>query len=248
MLLRRHSAVFLPCESFACACGCGVFDVSTSSMLPTHEGGMAFVEYDFMDQNRNWAGSLRGPATDNDDKNLKSMFVTVGGQYMFSRDWGTEIDVPYTVRHFVTTDDDTGDIVSANHSAFGDIRIKGIYSGFSPDMSSGVTFGLKLAITGDYRFTGFDRDTAIGSGSTDLLLGAYHMGNLGGKWNWFANAQLDQPVLTQDQDRPGSEADAVTGVYYNGWHIGSVKIIAGGAAHRLVPPATTTGAAANPLR
>ena len=35
-----------PSVGWACACGCGVFDVGTSSMFPEGPGGMAFVEYD----------------------------------------------------------------------------------------------------------------------------------------------------------------------------------------------------------
>ena len=212
-----------PATSFACACGCGVFDVGTSSMLPTHEGGMAWLEYDFMNQDRNWSGTSRAPNANNDDKDIKSSFVTAGAQYMFNRSWGIEAQVPFIKRHFTTTDEDSGDVVQFDHSAIGDVRVKGIYSGFSPDMSSGITFGLKLP-TGDYTSQGFDRDTAIGSGSTDILLGAYHQGNLTGMFNWFANGEWDQPVLTRNHYRPGSEVDAVTGIYYNGWNIGNVKV------------------------
>ena len=212
-----------PGAALACACGCGVFDVGTSGMLPTHEGGMAFLEYDFMNQDKNWNENSRAPSDNNPDKNLKSEFFTAGAQYMWSRAWGGALEVPFTSRHFVTTDDGGDTSCASNHSALGDIRLKGIYSGFSADMSSGVTFGVKLP-TGDYSFKGFDRDTAIGSGSTDILLDAYHMGNLTGRFNWFANGQLDQPVLITAGYRPGTETDAVTGVYYNGWNISSVKV------------------------
>jgi hypothetical protein len=37
-------------------------------MLPYREGGMAFAEYDFMNQNRNWSGASSAPADDNPDK------------------------------------------------------------------------------------------------------------------------------------------------------------------------------------
>lgn len=43
-------------------------------------------------------------------------------------------------------------------------------------------------------------------------------------FNWFANGELDLPVLTIAGYRPGSEVNAVIGTYYNGWNIGSVKI------------------------
>jgi len=211
-----------PAQSWACACGCGVFDVGTGSMLPTEPGGMAFLEYDFMNQDKNWSGTSRAPAVNNFDKDIKTSFYTAGTEYMFSRSWGAEVEVPYWRRHFTTTDD-SGDVVGFNHDALGDIRVKGIYSGFSPDMSTGITFGFKLP-TGDYTYPNFDRDTEIGTGSTDLLLGAYHMGNLAGQFNWFANGQLDQPFLTRAGYRPGSEIDAAIGTYYNGWNIGSIKI------------------------
>src|SRR5581483_3615675 len=92
-------------------------------------------------------------------------------------------------------------------SDIGDIRIRGIYSGFSEDMSTGVTFGLKLP-TGSYthndEFGAVDRDTEIGSGSTDLLLGAYHRGRaFAPNLSWFGQVQLDLPMMTRDGYRPG---------------------------------------------
>jgi hypothetical protein len=215
-------AALLPSQSFACACGCGIFDVGTSSMLPTGTGGMAWLEYDFMNQDKNWHGTSSALGADNSDKDIKTSFYTAGVQYMFDRTWGVEAQVPYWDRHFTTTDD-SSNAVAFNHSALGDIRVQGIYSGFSPDMSTGITFGFKLP-TGDYTYSNFDRDTSIGSGSTDLLLGAYHMEKLAGQFNWFVNALYDQPFLTRDQYRPGAEIDAAIGTYYNGWTIGSVKI------------------------
>ena len=60
----------------ACACGCGVFDVATSSMLPNGQGGMAFLQYAFQDQNRNWNGTSEAPAANNTDKEIETDFVT----------------------------------------------------------------------------------------------------------------------------------------------------------------------------
>ena len=218
------STALTPAASWACACGCGIFDVGTSAMLPTHEGGMVFTEYDFLNQKKNWSGTSSAPADNNDDKQIRTNFMTVGGQYMFNRAWGAEVEIPYWNRYFKTTDD-SGDVVGFTHSTFGDIRLKGIYAGFSEDMSTGITYGLKLP-TGDYTYANFDRDTEIGTGSTDILLGAYHMGKLtaDNKWNWFANIQLDLPVLDRSGYRPGTEVDAVTGIYYNGWTFHGVKI------------------------
>lgn len=41
----------------ACACGCSVFDVGGSSMLPEGTGGMAFLNYNYQDQNQGWNGN-----------------------------------------------------------------------------------------------------------------------------------------------------------------------------------------------
>ena len=89
-----------------------------------------------------------------------------------------------------------------NWSQLGDIRIEGIYTGFFADLSAGVTFGLEIAdgqLHGQRRRIIVDRDTQIGTGSTDVLLGGFYRGNLipDEKWDWFAQLQLDVPMLIQ---------------------------------------------------
>jgi hypothetical protein len=184
---------------------------------------MAWMEYDYLNQNRNWAGSSPSSADNNTDKKLLTNFFTLGYQYFFNRSWGMSAQLPYWTRFF-KTDLGDGDVEGFQHNAVGDIRLQGIYTGFSPDMSSGLTFGIKLP-TGDYTYPNFDPDTEIGTGSTDLLLGAYHIGEiLNSRWNWFANAQADAPVLHYSGYVPGSEIDAVVGSYYDGLKVGRVKI------------------------
>jgi hypothetical protein len=210
-------ACMAPAAGLACACGCGVFDVATGAMFPEHSGGMVFLEQDFMDQNQNWSGTSSAPAADNADKRIRTNFWTVGGQYSFNRSWTAEVDVPYWDRLF-ETQQDSGDIGSHTHSALGDVRLKGTYTGFSPDLSTGASFGVKLP-TGDSTYPYFDADTEIGSGSTDLLLGAYHRARLSAdqRWSWYTSAQWDKPVAHKSSYRPGAEVDGVLGTYYDGW-------------------------------
>lgn len=210
----------------ACACGCGVFDVGTASMFPSGSGGTAFLEYDYMDQNRNWSGTSRAPAANNADKEIRTDFYTLGMQYMFSRSWGVEAELPYWNRYFKTTAN-SGDIVGFTHSAMGDVRLKGLYTGFSPDLSTGISFGVKLP-NGDYTYPNFDRDTEIGTGSTDLLLGAYHLGSLtaSGSWSYFVQANYEHAVATRDGYRPGDELDTALGTYYNGGAYGAITKVA----------------------
>jgi hypothetical protein len=217
-------AASLPGLAQACACGCGIFDVSTAAMFPTGGGMTMFLEQDFMDQDRNWSGTSSAPAADNSDKSIRTNFWTLGGQYMFNRVWSVQAELPYWQRHFVTTTD--SGVAGFSHGALGDVRLRGAYTGFSDDLSTGITFGVKLP-SGDSRYANFDPDTEIGTGSTDLLLGAYHLGRLtaDNRWTWFSSAQWGQPVMHKDSYRPGAELNGVFGVYHagwrsaNGWHV-----------------------------
>ena len=220
----------LPTTGRSCACGCGVYEVGTSSMIPTGSGVMTFVDYDYQDQNHNWSGDSEAPNADNTDKDIRTSWETFGYQDMFSRSWGVRLEVPFEERHFVTVSyAPGGPLTDLNFSGFGDIRVEGIYTGFSPDLSSGLTFGLKLP-TGSYTqnnaYGDIDRDTEIGSGSTDILLGGYARLNIDTDYGWsgFTQALLDIPVLTQVQYRPGTEFDVAAGAYYSGWRIGRLLI------------------------
>jgi hypothetical protein len=192
---------------------------------------MLYLQYDYQNQNRNWSGGSPAPAADNGDKDIRTDFYFLGLQYMFDRAWGVRIEVPYDFRAFQTTGGASGnDLVSLNWNQLGDIRINGIYTGFSDDLSSGVTFGLKLptgSFTQNDAYQDIDRDSELGTGSTDILIGGFHRGSLtaDGTFTGFAQIQLDLPVLSQSQYQPGDEADAAEGACYNGWAAGRAKII-----------------------
>jgi hypothetical protein len=208
-----------------CACGCDIFDVGTSAMFPNHPGAMIYVDYDFQDQNQNWNGTSTAPTSHNDDREIKTHFTDLGVQYLFNPSWGVQVEVPYDFRTF--SKKVGGKIVTDDWNQFGDVRIEGLYTGFSPDLSAGVNLGVKLP-TGDYKFDPnlVDRDTQLGTGSTDILVGGFyrHHVSLRAKLFWFAQTELDWPVLTQEHYRPGLELDSAIGMYYAGWTIGNVKI------------------------
>ena len=210
-----------------CACGCDIFDVGTSAMFPNHPGAMIYVDYDFQDQNQNWNGTSTAPASHNDDKELRTHFTALGLQYLFNASWGVDLEVPYDFRSF-TKRNDAGKIVTDNWHQFGDVRIEGLYTGFSPDLSAGVNLGVKLP-TGDFKFDPnlVDRDSQLGTGSTDILMGGFyrHHVNLRARLFWFAQTELDLPVLTQEHYRPGLELDSAVGLYYTGWNVGGGKVV-----------------------
>jgi hypothetical protein len=242
MIIRQLRLLALllvfPGLSLACACGCGIFDVGTSSMYANHAGATVFAEFDYLDQSHNRSGTSSAPAASNEDKAIHTSFWTLGAQYQFNRSWGLAVEVPYWNRYFQTTDEDTGALVSSTHGAIGDIRIKANYTGFSADMSTGLTLGVKLA-NGDTGFAGFDADTQIGSGSTDALIGAYHLGRISTNqhWSYFLQGQWDQPLAHKANYRPGAEGVVAFGAYYEGWSthqdVKIVPIVQLRAVHRL---------------
>jgi hypothetical protein len=230
LALAAGLAIFLaPRSGQACACGCGGFEVGDLTMFPEGKGWMVTLEYDFQNQNRNWAGTSSAPAADNGDKKIETSFVTFSAQYLFNTTWGIQIELPYAYRNFVTTSDATGKIVNLGWGGLGDMRIKGIYTGLSSDQSIGLTFGLKLP-TGSWTHNDangdIDRDTELGSGSTDLLLGGFVQRKItsDNTWRWFVQAQYDQPMFSQGGYCPGFEIDAAAGIYYNGWSVGKTMI------------------------
>ncbi len=201
-------------------------------MLPHGAGLTLYVEYDYQDQNIDWSGVKPASSADNGDKEIRTNFYTAGIQYYFNRNWGVQLEVPVDERFFETTGGVTGDQLVAFHwTTLGDMRLEGIYDGFMPDQSLGIIFGAKLP-TGKFNHPNdaegdVDRDSQLGTGSTDVLLGGFYRNNLtsDGRFDWFGQVLADLPVLTQQHYRPGDEVDGAVGAYMNGLHIGRVDII-----------------------
>jgi len=220
-----------PSSSLACACGCGVFEVATPSLLPMGAGGMVWTEWDYMDQYIDWHATKVASARRNGDKRLETNFVSVGGQYMFNRSWGVMLEIPYWERQWKgATVGNNQDVMSFDFNSIGDIRVLGMWTGWSEDMSTGLLYGFKVP-SGDWHYPPFDRDTQIGTGSTDMLLGGYKMGNLpfslmDRPFSWFFQAIYDLPFPYQDHYLPGREFDGSLGIDYDFGAVGPLKELA----------------------
>src|ERR1700679_1515684 len=183
-------------------------------------GEVTAFDFDYQDQNRNWSGDSRAPAEDNPDRDIRTSVENISLQEVFNHAWSARVDLPFEQRHFETTGGASGeDLVSLDFSGIGDIRIQGIYTGLSPGFVTGLTFGIKLptgSFTRNDAYGDIDRDTELGSGSTDLVLGAFRRLDIGSNLDWsgFTQVVLDAPMATRDGYRPGTELDASFGVYY----------------------------------
>jgi hypothetical protein len=226
------AAVLLaPAIAAACACGCGIFDVGgASGIMPDYNAGdfSVYFRYDYMNQNQNWEGGSKAPASDNGDKEINTSFYTEGAQWRVNPQWTVMAELPVYARHLTTTDDGTvqgpaGSVYTGKLTDLGDLMLMADYTGLSPDLTTGIIFGFKLP-TGNY--TGpngplggaeFDRDSLPGTGSTDVIIGAYHNGALSadGKVGYYVQGRGQFAFLTRDGYRPGNEFDGAAGVDYS---------------------------------
>ena len=227
-----------PGLSWACACGCGVFEVGTASLFPQGSGGQVWTQYEFMDQYINYHATQAASAFYNNDEYIRTSFMEAGVQYMFNRDWGAMLEVPYWVRQYKGAyEGNNADINWYQNNSIGDIRIQGMYTGLSEDMSTGLLMGVKVP-SGDWHYPPYDRDTQIGTGSTDLLMGVYHLGTIPKQlgtlpltfkerpFNYFVQVNYDLPLWEQDQYTPGREVDGAVGAYYDFGKVGDLSELA----------------------
>jgi hypothetical protein len=240
LLLSSLTAVGLTTtQALACACGCSVFDVGGLDLPQEQDhGGRVFFEFWSGDQTQNYVGSARAAASLNTDKQINTQWYNVGFSYNFDRDWGVMVRIPTANRTLTTDTGAFAGVTSFNAKDIGDIEIMGMYTGFFKDMSTGIIFGVKLP-TGTFTAPGLDRDNQIGSGSTDLLLGAFHRGLLTGDnaWQYFSQVLLRRPFLYQSAADPQGFFDGNPGVvqnYFPGYQVdGAVGIVYNNLYHVL---------------
>lgn len=238
VLVAVFLIAFMPRIVWACACGCGVFEVGTSSLFPDGPGGQVWLQYEYLDQYINWHATQPASAFYNNDKYIRTHFTEAGIQYMFNRDWGVMLEVPYWSRDYKGAyQGNNNDIHWFQNDSIGDIRIQGMYTGLSEDMSTGLLMGVKVP-SGDWHYPPYDRDTQIGTGSTDLLMGAYHLGTFPTQlwkvpltfmerpFNWFVQVNYNLPLWEQDHYTPGREVDGAVGTYYNFGKVGPLNELA----------------------
>ncbi len=222
-----------PGEAAACSsCGCILATDWVAQGFAAASGFRLDLRFDYFDQDqlRTGTGTVdRGAITFPTDREIQRDTVnrnlTLSADYSPDADWGVNLQVPFFDRTHGTVA--SGDVALSTSSfrRVGDIRVIGRYQGFSPDHTTGIQIGFKLA-TGafDERFVAgpqagapLDRGLQPGTGTTDALLGAYHYGALGGRWTYFAQVTLQQPLGARDGFEPGAGLNASLGVRYAGY-------------------------------
>jgi len=105
------------------------------------------------------------------------------------------------------------------------VRVVGRYQGFSPDHSFGMQLGVKLPtggihntfIDGPQAGQPLDRGLQPGTGTTDLLVGAYKFGALNRDWDYFVQGLVQLPTNSREDFKPGTGVNLNFGVQYVGF-------------------------------
>jgi hypothetical protein len=221
---------FAPFAAQACSsCGCTLSTGWDSQGLATTEGFRFDLRFDYIHQSQLRSGT---DAVDRGDyplpqdfeleKNTVNRYTTLGIDYSSGGNWGLNVALPYVDRDHATWPEGETDLATSHSSSLGDVRVLARWQGFTPERDAGLQFGVKLP-TGahDVRFaTGpeagepLDRGLQPGTGTTDLLLGAYKFGPLGQSWDYFVEGMADIPANSSDGFRPGNALNLNVGVRY----------------------------------
>jgi hypothetical protein len=211
--------------SYACsACGCAM---STDWTGPDWNGVPASMQgvkvdfrYDFVNQNELRSGTekidpsaIELPSDEEIQQSTLTRYYTLGLDYSINPSWGLNIQLPWLSRDHGAIAEDTADVTSSHTGGLGDVRVLGRYTGLRADGSIGLQFGLKLPTgTIHHNFSDgpaagevLDRGLQNGTGTTDLLLGAYYLGSFASRWQHAEQIQLKQALNSMEAFRPSTQ-------------------------------------------
>jgi hypothetical protein len=209
-------------SAWGCAtCGC-TLSADAAMGYSAEPGWRLNFEYDYLhqDQLRDGTHAVSGVPDGNElEHDTLNRYFTVDLNYNPNADWNIDLKVPYVVRTHSTYGDFDGSqplpsLSYSRSSSLGDIKIIGSYQGFLAAHNLGVQLGVKLP-TGRYGTaidfnsgpnagTPLDASLQPGTGSTDVLLGAYYYRAISENFEIIVNGQF-QSAVSQKMDRPGND-------------------------------------------
>jgi hypothetical protein len=218
-------------SALACAtCGCTLStDVATG--FSTHAGWRVNLQYDYInqDQLRHGTGTAAVVPVGNEfEHETTNHYITASLTYAPNPRWNLSLQLPYVIRdHSTYGEYDPSlplELTGSHSSSLGDIKLIGSYQGFLPTHNLGVQLGIKFP-TGAYGdavyfssgpAAGEPLDTSLqpGTGSTDVILGAYYYQALSQDFDGVLHISYQFPVTTRFDYRPGNQVTMTAGLRY----------------------------------
>jgi hypothetical protein len=217
LLLSSAPQIAWPCAT----CGC-TLSADAAMGYSTDPGWRLNFEYDYLHQNqlRDGTRSVSGvPDGTELERDTLNRYFTLDLNYNPNADWNIDLRVPYVVRTHSTygefdSDRPLPDPSYSRSSSLGDVKLIGSYQGFLPAHNFGLQLGVKLP-TGRYGNavdfnsgpnSGVPLDASLqpGTGSTDIILGAYYYRPVTENFDVIVNGQF-QSAVKEKMDQPGND-------------------------------------------
>jgi hypothetical protein len=223
-LVASAIAALLPSFAFA-SCGAAFCTVNTNwttQSAMTGAGSSFDLRFEFIDQTQPFAGGDRVAVGqiphDHDEVSTLNRNLVATYSQSFGNGWGVTLSTPVGERDHLHIHEGEKQEEQWKFTALGDMRVIGRHefaSGADPlkPSSAGITFGLKLP-TGRTTVANADgevgeRSMQPGSGTTDLIVGAYYRQTLmASDASWFANTQYQHALGSRDGYKPGAQFSA----------------------------------------
>ncbi len=234
-------AVAVTPEAAFGSCGSAFCSVNTgfeARGVWTGPGTRVDLRYEYIDQDQLRSGTRKvspaGVPGTHDELSTLNRNWLLQVDHGIDSHWGGTLIVPYVQRDHQHLSNPHLEGEHADHAEAsstdpeleswriretGDVRLIGRYQ-IAADLESGraygVRFGAKLP-TGRYEVRNdageqAERSLQPGTGTTDLILGAYYRGPLLDRSDWFASAYVQSAINSRQEFRPGTQFALDAGV------------------------------------
>jgi hypothetical protein len=221
LTLAAACLAFIPAAWGCATCGC-TLNADAAMGYSAEPGWRLSFEYDYIHQDQLRSGTQAvssvpdGHELEHDTLNR---YLTLGIDYAPDSNWNIDLRIPYVIRtHSTYGEYDSSEplppLSSSRSSSIGDVKLIGAFQGFLPMHNLGLQLGVKLP-TGQYgtavKFhsgplagTPLDASLQPGTGSTDVIVGAYYYQPISENFRAFAEVQFQSAVAAK-QDEPGND-------------------------------------------
>jgi hypothetical protein len=226
-LALAFAALLVPGARACSVCGCSLSSDWAAQGYATMPGLELGMRYEYFDQTDLRTGTqsvdraaLESPNDEEIQQRTLNRNTWLDLNYVANAHWALAAQIPFHDRFHTTIAEGDTEISTSDAAGLGDVRVLARYQKSGSRRSYSLHFGLKLP-TGrfDKKFSAgpqagelLDRGLQLGTGTTDLLLGASVFGRPHPNVGCFAQLLLDQPLTARAGFLPSASANLSTGV------------------------------------
>ncbi len=259
LLLTLSGCAALSASDAFASCGsafCAVNSNWAAEGAATYAGDSFDLRYEYLDQSQPRAGSRKVAVGqiphDHDEVSTRNRNMVATFNRTFESGWGFSLVAPLVDRDHLHIHNGPPEQVPERwkFTEPGDVRALVRYQFVVPESANesvgGLTFGIKLP-TGRKNIVNADGDVAErslqpGTGTIDGIVGAYfHQAMHDANASWFAQAQYQHALKSNDQFKPGSQFGVDLG-----YRQGITEKLAGVVQLNLIVKGRDRGAVAEP--